>query len=149
MPTIQELRRWLKGEDVQGLPKNKHQLEIKPNPFNHPAEKCNKCHGTGVLVYKPCRYCSGEGWKPKSKSVNQMLVELKNRHRVNKSKRAYYTISVDGKDAILGFGKYINHSVSDLASFEDGREYLRWMRTGEFDPELMEICEYQLRRNNG
>ncbi len=64
------------------------------------------------------------------------------------SKGGKYSISADGCDAVLLFGKHNGESVSTLSQDRDARGYLTWIvRDGEFDADLVEICEYQLGLN--
>jgi len=56
-----------------------------------------------------------------------------------------FTISTDGNDALIQFGKHAGENVSDLAEDPDGRSYLQWIvRSGDFDKDLIEVVEYQL-----
>jgi len=53
-----------------------------------------------------------------------------------------YTISEDGCDAVLNFGKHAGASVSHLARTEPG--YLRWMQGEDFPPDLMDVIGFVL-----
>lgn len=146
MPGVQDLRRWLKGEDVDGLPERDEvwvqEAGIKSNPYNLPAKICSRCQGTGVWSGDPCTSCEGNGWIPKSSGLVDKL-----REKQTQGGRGYgkYKISADGKDAILLFGKHNGYAVSDLAKTDDGRSYLKWMLAQEFDSALKDVCSYQLR----
>lgn len=151
MPTAQDLRRWLKGEDVEGLPERDEvwegSIDVKSNPFNFPAKICSRCQGSGTWSGDRCTGCDGHGWVPKS---NELVDNLKQKHRTNQERHKYssskYKISADGQDAILWFGRHNGYSVSDLAKTEDGRSYLKWILGQEFDVALKDICAYQLRQ---
>lgn len=61
-----------------------------------------------------------------------------------KAKRKRYTISLDGFDATLGFGKWNGHSISDMAKTRAGRDYLEFILRDFDDEELKSVVEYQL-----
>jgi hypothetical protein len=82
--------------------------------------------------------------KGKKGGVDMSKMESK-RKRPPGSKSGKYTISADGRDALLLFGKHNGEHVSTLAKDHDHKSYLKWIiSTGDFDGDLMEICEYQL-----
>lgn len=54
-----------------------------------------------------------------------------------------FTMSGDGDDALLHFGKHKGERISDIA--EENPDYLKWMiKSGDFDKDLLEIVEFQL-----
>jgi len=72
--------------------------------------------------------------------------------KVLKKKKIYYTISTDGEDAVLHFGKLDGNRVSDIA--DEDPSYLRWMLKEQdgklktiMDSDLVSVVEYQLMRH--
>lgn len=53
-----------------------------------------------------------------------------------------YTLSVDGKDAVLGFGKHKGKRLTDIVQVDKG--YLEWMlkSPGDFARELLDVVRY-------
>lgn len=47
--------------------------------------------------------------------------------------------AVMGDDAELYFGKHRGKRVSTLAATREGKDYLRWMLSETFDPELLKV----------
>ena len=58
-----------------------------------------------------------------------------------------YSVSLDGKDALLNFGKHAGARVSELAADESDRSYLEWMLKSDFVSELLGIVKVQLERD--
>lgn len=58
-------------------------------------------------------------------------------------RRARYTLSADGKDAILGFGKHEGKTLSAIRA--DDPSYLTWMLKEDFPGELTDLIEEILR----
>jgi len=90
-----------------------------------------KARGTGVDLSK---------MKASKKKQNASARERRT------SKGGKYVLSADGSDATLLFGKHNGESVSTLArGGKDSRGYLKWIiGAGDFDADLVEICDYQL-----
>ncbi len=57
-----------------------------------------------------------------------------------------YSVSLDGGDALLQFGKNAGKCVSELAESDEGRGYLRWMLQNEFVDEILGIVRQNLER---
>ncbi len=58
-----------------------------------------------------------------------------------------YSVSLDGKDALLNFGKHAGARVSELAADPTDRSYLNWMLESDFVAELLGIVKVQLERD--
>jgi len=150
MPSIEELRRWLTGEQVEGLPKN----EDPDEPF-HSGGKINKalmedcpvCDGEGEVPVTLeniagdalCPRCQGSGAvqrKHPRKSFEQRMKDKSPRSQ----RGGKYRLSGDGRDAILLFGKYKDMEMSQVAKTDEGRSYLQWMMNQGFPPELVDLA---------
>lgn len=57
---------------------------------------------------------------------------------------AKYSISAEGDDALLLFGKFRGNRVSELINTARGRSYLKWIMKREFQNDLKEVCRYRL-----
>jgi hypothetical protein len=57
---------------------------------------------------------------------------------------AKYSISSNGEDALLLFGKFRGSRVSELVNKARGRSYLKWIIKHEFQNDLKEVCRYRL-----
>lgn len=68
------------------------------------------------------------------------------RQRHGKRRPPDYTLSKDGDDAIIRFGKFAGRTVSDIYREEPG--YVAWMikEFRELDPEFSELCREVIRR---
>ena len=109
MPTLEELRRWLRGDDVPGLPSwEQRTKEEEPDTGKKPA---------GIRLDR----------------VEEAVSEAAMRSR------GRYTVDVSGDDARLDFGKFKGLKVSELAQSTDGARYLDWILEQEFPKELKEI----------
>lgn len=64
--------------------------------------------------------------------------------RIVNATSGQYSISLDGKDALLQFGKWGGSRVSELAADSDGRSYLQWMLEQDFVAEILEIVRRNL-----
>ncbi|KKN67570.1 hypothetical protein LCGC14_0460250 [marine sediment metagenome] len=67
--------------------------------------------------------------------------------RVVNAMSGEYSVSLDGKDALLNFGKHAGARVSELAADESDRSYLEWMLKSDFVAELLGIVKVQLERD--
>ncbi len=67
--------------------------------------------------------------------------------RVVNALSGHYSVSLDGKDALLNFGKHAGMRVSELAADADGRSYLDWILKSDFVNELLGIVKVQLERD--
>ena len=102
MPTtLEQVRLWLTGENVDGLPDRTRIWPIKKRG--------------GLDMGKMAGAC---------------------RH-------VQYTMSMDGSDAVLLFGKYRGQSVSVLVNKDE--EYCRWMLNEDFPPDLIDVVAYRLK----
>lgn len=107
---------------------------------------CNICGGSGGFVdvngdYERCTMCNGTG-KVKRKA---------NKHeesRNNVAKRdGRYTISQNGKDALINFGRYKGKRLTDIIA-SGNIDYLNWIIRESFPDDLKDVCRYKLRENN-
>jgi len=154
VPSIEEMRKWLQGHDVDGLPEREGSWSLEPireakqNPFNMPAKQCARCQGTGDWSGDICVACEGHGWIPRHSKGNwadNMAAKAKAK-KEGRHKGGRYVVSADGRDALLHFGKHDGNNLSHIAEVDRG--YLSWIISEDFPKELKNICEYQLRRTN-
>lgn len=116
MPSLEEMRKFLQGEEVDGLPSHQKPKASKPK-----SEKITK--GDAASADQ-----EDSEALPKSGS----------------HKGGQYTVDTGGKDALLKFGLFDGCNVSDLAADPRGRSYLGWMLDEDFPNDLKEIIRLQL-----
>lgn len=149
MPTnVKQIRDWLRGGSVEGLPKQR-----KPRqPDSHPKikwKRCRECGGEGDDGKRICVVCDGIGSVPKhtGKSWADRMMEKNRAGATGGNKGGKYTISGDGGDALLLFGKHRDSSVSDIAQSNMG--YLDWMlKQADFPLDLVDVIKYQMVRTH-
>jgi hypothetical protein len=124
MATLEELRRWFAGESVIGLP------------------EINKVKDESIVTLPP-----PPTPKPK-KSRRSKLVKALEKKKI-KTRVEFvsgkYTISKDGDDVMLEFGKHKGRMLSDVVKTH--RSYVNWMLKEEFPEDLKDVCKYLLRKN--
>lgn len=153
MPTsIDQLRRWLRGGDVEGLPE--HPKPKRPPIIEqaHPEvvwKGCPDCGGSGDTGTAICATCDGIGEVPKVPSSFARNMAEKAGGTENRGTRGgKYRINANGTDALLLFGRHRDSKVSDV--METARDYLEWILDQEFPDDLKDIIRYQLgRRGKG
>lgn len=107
---------------------------------------CNICGGSGGFVdvngdYERCTMCNGIG---KVKRKANKYEELRN----DVARRdGRYTISQNGKDALINFGKYKGKRLTDIIA-SGNIDYLNWIIRERFPDDLKDVCRYKLRENN-
>lgn len=108
MADLDDIRRLLRGEEVEGL---------KPAPAPRPKK-------------------AADGAEPTT-------VDLSKMNKLN----ARFSVSMDGKDATLHFGRYKGRTVSSMLdglNAVEERGYLFWMLKQEFPADLKSVVQYQL-----
>lgn len=129
MADLDAFRKWLStGKPTDGLPthwteEEKRKQRMKPDAEEAKGGSARQARSTGGSLADKVKKASG------------------------KIKRPRFTMSVDGEDALLGFGRYSGSNVSDLARDEDGNDYLHWMIGQEFPDELKQVIQLQLGRH--
>lgn len=122
MPSLEEIRQWLQGEDVDGLPSRS-------------------------LAWAP-RVSTAKG-KPSRMSLAERYRKRRDEIKAGKGignilgHGGRYTINIDGDDAVLKFGKHKGKSISELANSQSG--YLDWILRQEFPEELKDVVVHQKR----
>lgn len=146
MPTLEELKSWFAGNRVKGLPKIKDGKPVTTAndiiEFNNATVEIGDDDLATVLDSSkiPKKEKSKARRKTKlSESLKSSVEERKKKAIVGK-----YTISIDGKDAMIEFGKHKGTPLSDIAKID--RTYLKWMLTEEFPRDLKDVCRYLLRK---
>lgn len=91
MPSLEDLRRWLRGASLPGAPDARRRAP-------------EAAHGSTS--------------RPGGVDAEKMARNRKD-HR--------YTVSMDGADAVLNFGKHKGLRISDLAKTDEGRSYMLWL----------------------
>jgi hypothetical protein len=115
--TLKELRNWLAGDVVHGLP-------YRELPGNEERDKRK-----GALQREAKRKKEAED------AAAKLVVSTDRRAKYDLIKRG------DGKtDCRLKFGKHKDALLSELAETPDGRSYLRWMLRQSFDEDLMAVA---------
>lgn len=112
MPTLSDFRRWLRGAKVSGFP-------------SWPRLAREKC----------------------SEETSDEAVEDTRKKRLDVSKAEAlgrmdkrYSFSVDGRDAVLRFGKYTGRSLREIYSIPGGDSYLRWICSQDFPDDLKSLA---------
>jgi hypothetical protein len=118
MPSPEELLNWMTGGAVKGMPSN-------------PRKKKKK------VKRKARRGLSRED------TARKAGVDLDKMKAATAKHDPRYTVSINGEDAVLNFGKNKGYNVSSLV--ETDPQYLRWMLTQEFPPPLVDVIKYQLK----
>lgn len=136
MASLEEIRRWLQGENVAGLPPRELAWDRKPTP------RLSKPDVEPGTTYKDEAFADKIRRKAKEERGRKSKEALKGKGALTHSKlAARFRVSEDGDDAMLLFGKHNGSNVSDLATANPG--YLRWMETQEFPKKLIEIVKHQ------
>lgn len=123
MASLSDLRRWLMGEPVEGLPDNPRAIQ-------------NTAKRTALDLEK---------LKAEKKRLEDSLPKATKTGTYDLS-RCRYTISDGGDDALLAFGKHSGKLVSALASdWKNGRDYLKFLLEQSSLPEdLGNVIKIQL-----
>lgn len=122
MATLKEIRKWLRGEDIEGLPPRS--LAWKDDERTKRAKRRKLVEGADEFSDRIAE---------KSAAVVS-----------SNQQKAKWKISSDGTDALLLFGKHNGDLVSDITKTD--RAYLKWMRNQDFPEALIEIINIQLAR---
>lgn len=140
MSNIDEIRRWLRGENIDGLPprvlawdkpmKRKRRVSQSDAASTHEWEIVNDVREDGTKPTLADRYRDKAAKKRAGKPTHPVF-----KHS------GRYTVSDDGHDALLKFGKHKGNSISELAKSNSG--YLNWMLGQEFPEELKDIIKHQ------
>lgn len=112
MSTPEDLLKWLRGQPVEGMPDNTREED------------------------------DGEVSVTSEEIAIHVGVNLDKMKAAAAKHDRRYTVSIDGTDAMLFFGKFKGWSISNLANNEKG--YLRWMLEQEFPSPLQDVIKYQL-----
>lgn len=113
MPKLEDIRKWLQeGRPIEGLPEHWKEQQERDEMFESEFQEAIEM----------------------KRGVNVGKVRDKIDHR-------NFSPSIDGRDAVLNFGKFKGRTVSSLVSERDGRSYLRWILGQEFGKELKEIVQ--------
>jgi hypothetical protein len=147
MPSVEEIRSWLRGIEVKGLATPKPQSveeEGDTAGLVDSEDHCKVCEGQGIfsetrdgkLVGVSCPFCHGTGKKSKKDRMQEEAEAIKER-------RVRYMIK-GTDDAILLFGKCKNQSLSELAVTREGSSYLRWLIGTDFPKELKDAAKMAL-----
>jgi len=127
VPTLLDFRRWLCGESVPGLPSwPAHKKNVVLASYVEPESE----HGNTSDGPPPHRARRG--------------VDPSKFRGGTSSASARYTIGMDGRDAVLHFGKYNGSTVRAIKAFAGGEGYLRWILIQEFPDDLKQIVSLVL-----
>jgi len=75
-----------------------------------------------------------------AKRLKFVAAMKKKRNEVN------FSITVDGKDARLAFGKHKGQKLGEIIGFPDGKGYLNWLvNNSDSSIELKDVARYQMR----
>jgi len=152
MPTLEEMQAWLAGDDETAYGES---LEVRnrvdpramrdrKEPDGIPDDVCFVCEGRGIQETSgdTCGVCGGTGGARPRGGVDM--------ERMAAASGRKYTVSTDGKDAVLRFGKFKGESVSELARSLSGKGYLSWILGKEFPDELHDIIKlYGITKKRG
>jgi len=112
MPTLSDFRRWLSGEIVNGFPRWPALGGERKAEDEGPAEE-----------------------DPRKKKFKEKF------EAARRKASAKYSLSLDGKDATLHFGKYSGTTIREIAKTRGGRSYLKWTTSQDFPEEIKKIIQ--------
>ncbi|KKN12963.1 hypothetical protein LCGC14_1011160 [marine sediment metagenome] len=112
MGSKQEMKDWLRGKD--GTSYGKRIGAPKPKPEPEPEPK--------LLVL--------DSLNASAPTADWNIVYAES---------GQFSVSPDGTDALLSFGKYDGARVSELAADHDGRGYLTWILGRDFHAGLLDV----------
>lgn len=136
MPSLEELRRWLRGEEVEGLGRYEDEEPEPKAVLGDNYTLCTECRGSGERDERVCEVCDGVGKvTKKAKTFPEGMSKVA--ARAKRSGR--YEVVSHGTDARLLFGKHTGALVSSLSVHN--RDYLQWLLKEGFPPELKEIIK--------
>lgn len=145
MPTLDELKKWFAGNKVKGLPKIKDGKIVTTASdiieFNNATVTID---GDLAEVLEPSSIPEREKSKVRRKTKLAESLKSSVKERKKKSIVGKYTISIDGRDAMIEFGKHKGRTLSDISEMD--RSYLKWMLGETFPKDLKDVCEYLLRK---
>lgn len=128
MAGLKDIRRWARGEHVQGLP---------PRKFKRPAPAIKR-------TLKPEAQGLDKPLPPPVPSFAGLAAA-----KTKKPKPAYgkarYKISADGTDALIMFGKHRGQKLSDIA--DKDATYCDFIIREEFPADLKDVARYQKRES--
>lgn len=131
MATLEEIRRWMKGEDVEGFP-----------PNTEPGKPQGASHGDGRVIDESD--VQEEPETPRHHDLAKTRKRGAGARSRGSASSSFYTVSATGTDAQLKAGRYAGRSVSELAKSKDGRSYLRWILREDFPEELKGVIRHQM-----
>ena len=128
MPSLAEIRRWLRGEQAEGLP-DLATVTAKPLAYAATSAAESESEDDAAAAAKAAR-------------MKKMVESAKRARYVGK-----YKVATDGRDAMLMFGRFKGASVSEVASTSDGIGYLNWMRTKaeDFPSDLIDVINHVMK----
>lgn len=137
MPSLDELRLWLQGQEVEGLPEREEPegpaLVVNAEP--ELVKDCPTCEGEGEVDADVCPECEGAGTVKRDRPRTPFAKRMRER-AASKKRGGKYRLTEDGKDATLMFGRHKDSTLSDLSKTRDGRSYLVWLVKQDFPEEL-------------
>ena len=122
MASIEDLRKWLEGSHVEGLPSR-------------------------VPVWDQSKPKSKPKPRQKKKETELSKNLRKAKERATGVIDGRFTISGDGKDAILHFGKHKNRALSELIKTHPG--YLDWIMREDFPASIKDVIGYLYKAFHG
>lgn len=145
MPTLEELKSWFAGNRVKGLPRIKDgKPVITANDLIEFSDAIVKGRNPELSELFPDS--DEKEKKTRARRKTKLAESLKSSADKRKKKAIVgkYTISIDGKDAMIEFGKHKGRTLSDIEKRD--RTYLKWMLTEEFPRDLKDVCRHLLRK---
>lgn len=118
------IRRWLRGEDVEGLPSKRSAPRLRGKG------------ATMVIIDDP--FVQGTDGTITKIDLGKISAGVR-------KTSGKYVISMDGADAVLHFGRHNGKALSFLAASED-RDYLEWMLKQDFPDDLVNVVNHVLKK---
>jgi uncharacterized protein (DUF3820 family) len=117
MPTSEELLKWFSGESVEGMPENRPVKKSKKSKIDRKRSLTPEeiARSAGIDLDKLMKPSNNLSWR--------------------------FTISTDGTDALLKFGKHKGKTVSKI--YEEDPHYLNWILRSDFPEELKDVIRYR------
>lgn len=121
------IRRWLRGEDVEGLPSKRPRRQVH----------LQLGKGARTVIIDDPFIQEADGTRTK--------IDLDKISAGVRKTSGKYVISMDGADAVLHFGRHNGKALSFLAASED-RDYLEWMLKQDFPDDLVNVVNHVLKK---
>lgn len=131
MAKLEDMRRWMAGEDVHGLPPRNLAWDKSASQRAVRADKSRGAASPPPVEFwsEAAEMLTSEVPEADEDDVEEEVVEVVEAKRKARpvKKAARVRMTTDGKDAVILFGRHSGKSVSELSLSSTGRSYLHWI----------------------